>query len=189
MEDQVVNFYDNMDPLFTFVDRKHADYRKLEQAVQRVLELVHQAVGSPASSVDQESLFNREVSPDLDVNARLAVAQYASSTIGSGHQEQDKISSSARATLNDIGNGNTLAEEEGDDGSDEDEDDGIQIESSIAANSIPRNNNVSVGGEVVVNKARNAQDQSVEGSVSHTHTCTVSGREYQSKQFLTKILN
>ena len=82
MEDQVVNFYDNMDPLFTFVDRKHADYRKLEQAVQRVLELVHQAVGSPASSVDQESLFKREVSPDLDVNAGLAVAQHASYTFG-----------------------------------------------------------------------------------------------------------
>jgi len=114
--------------MFTFVDKKHADYRKLEQAVQRVLELVHQAVETPASYVDQESLFNREV------NA------------GIGHQEQDKISSSVRAILNEVGNGTTPAEEE-------EEDNGIQIESSTAVNATPRDNNVHMGGNVVVNKA------------------------------------
>ena len=134
MEERIVNFYDNMDSLFTKVDKKHADYRKLVEAVQRVMELINQAVASPASSDDQESIFNREVSPDLDVNA------------GIGHQEQDKISPSVRDILSDFGNGNTAAEEE--------EDDGIQIESSTAANATPRDNNVNVGGEVVVNKAR-----------------------------------
>jgi len=127
MEDQIVNFYDNMDSLFIFVDKKHADYRKLDQAVQRVLKLVHQAVETPASYVDQESLFNREISPELDVNAGLAVAQYASSSVGIGHQEQGKISPSSRAILNDFRNCNTPAEEE-------EEDNGIQIESSTAVN-------------------------------------------------------
>jgi len=121
-----------MDPFFTFVE-KHADYRKLVQAVQRVLELVNQAVDTPASCVDQESVFNREVSPDLDANAGLAVAQYASSSVGIGHQEQDKFSPSVRAILNNFGNGSTTSEEE-EYGSDEDEDDGIQIESSTAVN-------------------------------------------------------
>jgi len=132
MEDQVVNFYDNIEPLFKFVDKKHVDYRKLVQVVHSVLELVHQAVGSPASSFDKGSLFNREVSPDLDINVGLAVAQYAYSSVGIGHQEQDKISPSVRAISNNFGNGNTPAEEE--DGSDEDEDDGIRIESSTPVN-------------------------------------------------------
>ena len=45
-------------------------------------EIIHQAIDSPAIPVDQESLFNRKVSPDLDVNAGLAVAQHASYTFG-----------------------------------------------------------------------------------------------------------
>lgn len=155
MGERLANFYDNMDQFYTLVDKNHADYRKLGQAVQRMLELVNQAVGSPDTSVDQESIFNREVSPDLDVNAGLAVAQYASSSVGIGQQKPDKISPSVRAILSDFGTSKSPAEEyEEEDGSDEDDDDGILIESSTSVNATPIDNNVNVGGEVIDNKAR-----------------------------------
>ena len=61
MEDQVVSFYDNMDQLFTNVDKKHAEFGNLSKAIGHLLGLVNIAIESRriiVPGLDNDPFFN-----------------------------------------------------------------------------------------------------------------------------------
>jgi len=76
LKERVANFYDNMNEFYLNLDKELGEFDKLGQAVRRMMSIVSEAIGSPGSSIDQSSPFNREVSPDLDTNT----GQYASTS-------------------------------------------------------------------------------------------------------------
>jgi len=137
LKERVANFYDNMNEFYLNLDKELGEFDKLGQAVRRMMSIVSEAIGSPGSSIDQSSPFNREVSPDLDTNT----GQYASTSDVVSHEDKKKPSS-VRAIEDDFGNDNTRFQE----GDSNDEDNqNEEVESS----SDERSSNADGGSEFI----------------------------------------